>query len=205
MIISIHDIGSNGRGAHYEWLRANTGGEIYSPNLEYGRYSPLATFARLRSRLSMYEKITTKSEPVRIVGFGYGRFYAHLLHAGRYNIQTVLVDPLLIPFAPIRLSASPADMEALAKLMTDGFFDYEYGFKENLHVVCTRGRDGGAFEEQIRCVLPPGFKRFHRVRDAGDLNGAAGKILKKLLKTAPVKIKQIDFLSCAIPEEDLNI
>ena len=41
--------------------------------------------------------------------------------------------------------------------------------------------------------------------DAGDLNGAAGKILKKLLKTAPVKIKPIDFLSFAIPEEDLNI
>ena len=55
MIISIHDIGRNGRGAHYEWLRANAGGEIYSPDLEYGRYSPLATFERLRSRLSMYE------------------------------------------------------------------------------------------------------------------------------------------------------
>ena len=112
----------------------------------------------------------------------------------------MLVDPLLIPFAPIRFSASPADMEALAKLMTDGFFDYEYGFKENLHVICTGGRDGGAFEEQIRCVLPPSF-----VRDAGDLNGAAGKILKKLLKAAPVKITPIDFLSIAIPEEDLNI
>ena len=115
MIISIHDIGRNGRGAHYEWLRANAGGEIYSPDLEYGRYSPLAsplaTFERLRSRLSMYEKTAPEGEPVRIVGFGYGGFYAHLLHAGRYNIQTVLVDPLLIPFAPIRLSASPADME----------------------------------------------------------------------------------------------
>ena len=44
MIISIHDIGRNGRGTHYEWLRANAGGEIYSPDLEYGRYSPLATF-----------------------------------------------------------------------------------------------------------------------------------------------------------------
>ena len=205
MIISIHDIGRNGRGTHYEWLRANAGGEIYSPDLEYGRCSPLATFERLRSRLSMYEKTTPEGEPVRIVGFGYGGFYAHLLHAGRYNIQTVLVDPLLIPFAPIRFSASPADMEALAKLMTDGFFDYEYGFKENLHVICTGGRDGGAFEEQIRCVLPPSFKHFYRVRDAGDLNGAAGKILKKLLKTAPVKITPIDFLSVAIPEEDLNI
>lgn len=205
MIISIHDIGRNGRGAHYEWLRANAGGEIYSPDLEYGRYSPLATFERLRSRLSMYEKTAPEGEPVRIVGFGYGGFYAHLLHAGRYNIQTVLVDPLLIPFAPIRLSASPADMEALAKLMTDGFFDYEYGFKENLHVICTGGRDGGAFEEQIRCVLPPSFRHFYRVRDAGDLNGAAGKILKKLLKAAPVKINPIDFLSLAIPEEDLDI
>ena len=117
----------------------------------------------------------------------------------------MLVDPLLIPFAPIRFSASPADMEALAKLMTDGFFDYEYGFKENLHVICTGGRDGGAFEEQIRCVLPPSFRHFYRVRDAGDLNGAAGKILKKLLKTAPVKITPIDFLSIAIPEEDLDI
>ena len=63
MIISIHDIGRNGRGAHYEWLRANAGGEIYSPDLEYGRYSPLATFERLRSRLSMYEKTTPEGEP----------------------------------------------------------------------------------------------------------------------------------------------
>ena len=72
-------------------------------------------------------------------------------------------------------------------------------------MICTGGRDGGAFEEQIRCVLPPSFRHFYRVRDAGDLSGAAGKILKKLLKAAPVKITPIDFLSVAIPEEDLNI
>ncbi len=156
MIISIHDIGESGH-ERLEWLRENIGGEIYSPDLEYGRYSPLATFERLRSRLSMYEKITPEGEPVRIVGFGYGGFYAHQLHAVRYNIQTVLVDPLLIPFAPLRLYCRPSDMEAIARLMTDCFFDYEYGFKENLHVICTKGRDGGAFEEQIRCVIPASF------------------------------------------------
>lgn len=46
MIISIHDIGGNGRGARYELLRANVGGEIYSPELDYGNCSPLSTFER---------------------------------------------------------------------------------------------------------------------------------------------------------------
>lgn len=205
MIISIHDIGRNGRGGHYEWLRANAGGEIYSPDLEYGRYSPLATFERLRSRLSMYEKTTPEGEPVRIVGFGYGGFYAHQLHAVRYNIQTVLVDPLLIPFAPLRLYCRPSDMEAIARLMTDCFFDYEYGFKENLHVICTKGRDGGAFEEQIRCVIPASFPHYHRVADARSLDGETGEILKKLLTSDPVKIEPADFLTDAIPPEDLDI
>lgn len=201
MIISIHDIGGNGRGASYEWLRANIGGEIYSPELDYGNCSPLSIFERLNSCCEMYEKTSPEGGHIRIVGFGYGGFYAHLLHARRYNMQTVLVDPLLIPFAPVRLSASPADMEELARLMADGFFGCGYGFKENLHVICTRGRGGGTFEEQIRCVLPPGFKHFYRVKNAGDLDGLAGKILKKLLTSAPVEIAPADFLTFAMPEE----
>lgn len=107
MIISIHDIGGNGHGARYEWLRANIGGDMYSPELDYGNCSPLSIFERLNSCCEMYEKTSPEGGHIRIVGFGYGGFYAHLLHARRYNMQTVLVDPLLIPFAPIRLSASP--------------------------------------------------------------------------------------------------
>lgn len=193
MIININDICENGKSELYKWLKANAGGEIYSPDLEYGRYDPRATFERLSSRRNMYEKLAKgKDDPVRVVASGYGGFFGHMLHIVRYQMQTILIDPLLIPFAPMRLHSSYSGREAMARLMTDGFFEWEYGFGANLHVICTAGRDGGAYEEQIRCVLPDGFKNYYRVKSAGDLGGETGEILKKLLNEPPVRIEYID-------------
>ncbi|MDR0826306.1 MAG: hypothetical protein LBN33_00275 [Desulfovibrio sp.] len=183
MIINIHGFTGSGNNSKYRWLQDNIQDhEIYSPTFDYSSQSPQGILDRLSEKVACCSQ--TKSDDLTglyVLGSSLGAFFARCLNLLYPKLTTVLINPALAPFLPLR---GYIDCRAyLALLANLAYADDNLGDESRLYVIMGDADEVINHEKMTRPLLPPNFKRIYVIRGGVhrlDLGHEVSGILKSI-------------------------
>ncbi|MDR0548766.1 MAG: hypothetical protein LBI10_05060 [Deltaproteobacteria bacterium] len=181
MIINIHGFTGHGANSKYDWLKANVPDqEIVAPDLDYVATPPEEILKTLSNLVGSAIATPTVQE-LFVLGSSLGGFFARLLNIIYPLVPTILINPTLCPFIPLR---GLIDDKAYLALFARLTFQDDANPPQGLHVIVGKADDLIDHAHLTKPLLPPNLKTYYEIPGGVHrlvLTEEVGAILRSIL------------------------